>query len=149
MNARATPATFDVLRAHAFIRGENTLAVVCDQPFDTVGARLEASIVANHLALLHVHEIDRTLLGAGIELGHRSRDYEVCNAELAAQLLRLDPGLAHALPSRIAMHGHGGVVTVCTPMPIIAVVEFSHAAPVARVARLLEANLQRVLRGIQ
>lgn len=38
MNARATLAPFDVLRAHAFIRGENTLAVVCDRPFDEVGA---------------------------------------------------------------------------------------------------------------
>jgi len=82
-------------------------------------------------------------------LGHRSRVYEVCNAELAAQLLRLDPGLTHALPSRIAMHDHGGVVTVCTPMPTVALVEYSHAASVARVARLFEANLQRVLRGLQ
>ena len=149
MNARATPAPFDVLKAHAFIRSENTLAVVCDSPFDKVGERLEASIAANSLLLLHVHEIDEMLRSTDIELGHRSRVYEVCNAELAAQLLRLDPGLAHALPSRIAMHDHGGVVTVSTPMPTVALVEFSHAAPVARVARLLEANLQRVLRGIQ
>ena len=149
MNARAAPAPFDVLRAHAFIRGENTLAVVCERPFDEVGARLEASIVANRLALLHVHELDKMLRDAGIDLGHRSRVYEVSNAELAAQLLQLDPGLAHTLPCRIAMHDHGGVVTVSTLMHTVAVVEFSHAAPVARVARLLEANLQRVLRGIQ
>lgn len=149
MNARATLALFDVLRAHAFIRGENTLAVVCDRPFDEVGASLEASVVANGFALLPVHEIDEMLRGASTPLGHRSRVYEVCNAELAAQLLRLDPGLAHALPSRIAMHDHGGVVTVCTPMPTVALVEYSHAASVARVARLFEANLQRVLRGLQ
>ena len=149
MNARATPAPFDVLRAHAFIRSENTLAVVCDSPFDRVGARLEASIATNGLLQLHVHELDEMLRVAGIALGHRSRVYEVCNAELAAQLLELDPGLAHALPSRIAMHDRGGVVTVCTPMPTVAMAEFSHAAPVARVARRLEASLQRVLRGLQ
>jgi hypothetical protein len=88
MNARATLALFDVLRAHAFIRGENTLAVVCDRLFDEVGASLEASVVANGFALLPVHEIDE-------------------------------------------------------------MVEYSHAASVARVARLFEANLQRVLRGLQ
>ena len=57
MNARATLALFDVLRAHAFIRGENTLAVVCDRLFDEVGASLEASVVANGFALLPVLEI--------------------------------------------------------------------------------------------
>ena len=138
-----------MLRAHAFIRGENTLAVICDRPFDEVGTRLEASIAAHHLLLLQVHDIDALLRAAGIALGHRSRVYEVCNPEFAAQLLALDPGLAHTFPCRIAMHDHGGVVTVSTPMPTVSVVEFSHAAPVARVARLLEANLQRVLRGIQ
>ena len=149
MNACATPAVFDVLRAHAFIRGESTLAVVCSQTFDQVGVLLEASVVSNGFVLVHVHEIDQMLRDAGIQLGHRSRVYEVCNADLAAQILALDPGLAHTLPSRIAMHDRGGVVTVCTPMPTVAMVEFSHAVPVARVARLLEANLQRVLRGLQ
>jgi len=68
MNARATLAPFDVLRAHAFIRGENTLAVVCDRPLDEVGASLEASVVANGFALLPVHEIDEMLRGASTPL---------------------------------------------------------------------------------
>ena len=144
-----SPASFDLLKAESFIRGESTLAVVCDAPFDEVAARLQGSLAANGLAVLHVHELDRMLAAKGFALGMRCRVYEVCDAHLAAHLLALDPGLAHVLPCRIAMHDHGGVVTVTTPRPVVLMAEFSHAASVARLARSFEAGLQRVLKGMQ
>ena len=149
MNARSTPAPFDLLKAEAFIRGENTLAVVSERNFDDVAARLEASVGAAAFALVHVHDLGEMLQSRGLDLGHRCRVYEVFNAALSAQLLALDPGLAHTLPCRIAMHDQGGVVTVSTPMPTVVMAEFSHAAPVARLARTIEAALQRMLRAVQ
>ena len=149
MNARSTPAPFDLLKAEAFIRGENTLAVVSERSFDEVAARLEASVGPAAFTLVQMHDLGEMLQRRGIELGHRCRVYEVFNAALSAQLLALDPGLAHTLPCRIAMHDQGGVVTLSTPMPTVVMAEFSHAAPVARLARTIEAALQRMLRAVQ
>lgn len=149
MKPRAEPISFDLLRADSFIRGESTLAVVGDDAFDVVAARLEGSIAANDLAILQVHDFTRLLEAKAIVLGLRCRVYEVCNARLAAQLIALDAGLAHVLPCRISMHDQGGVTTVTTPMPSVLMTEFSHAAEVARLARSFEAAMHRVLRGLR
>ena len=149
MNQRVSGMPFDMLKAESFIRGEATLSVVCDQPFETVAARLQSSVKANGMVLLKTHDLDRLLAAKGIEIGFRCRVYEVFDAALAGQLLVLDAGLGHVLPCRISMHDQGGVVTVATPMPTALMTEFSHAADVSRLARVFEAALQRVLRGLR
>jgi uncharacterized protein (DUF302 family) len=149
MKPRPGPVSFDLLKAESFIRGESTLSVVRDEPFDQVAACLEVSLVANRLVIVHVHDLDGMLLDQGIALGFRCRVYAVSDAALAAQLLALDAGLAHMLPCRIAMHDQGGVVTVTVPRPAILMSELSYAAPVARVARSFEAAFLRVLEGLQ
>lgn len=149
MKRGPSAAPFDLLKAEAYIRGESTLAVVCDAPFDEVAARLEGSILANAMVIVHMHDIGTLLQAQGIGLGLRCRIYEVFNAHLAAQLIQLDAGLAHVLPCRISLHDQGGVTTVTTPMPSALMTEFSHSADVARVARIFEAGLQRVLRGLR
>ena len=149
MNQRVSGMPFDMLKAESFIRGEATLSVVCDQPFEAVAARLEKSVRANGMAILKAHDLDRLLAAEGIEIGFRCRVYEVFDAALAGQLLVLDAGLGHLLPCRISIHDQGGVITVTTPMPTALMTEFSHAADVARLARTFEASLQRVLRGLR
>ena len=149
MNQRASGMPFNMLKAESFIRGEATLSVVCDQPFEAVAARLEASLRANRMVILPTHDLDRLLGAEGIEIGFRCRVYEVFDPALAGQLMMLDAGLAHLLPCRISMHDHRGVITVTTPMPTALMTEFSHAADVARLARVFEAALQRVLRGLR
>ena len=149
MNQRVSGMPFDMLKAESFIRGEATLSVVCDQPFDAVAARLEKSVRANGMAILKAHDLDRLLAAKDIEIGFRCRVYEVFDAALAGQLLVLDAGLGHLLPCRISIHDQGGVITVTTPMPTALMTEFSHAADVARLARTFEASLQRVLRGLR
>lgn len=149
MQPRAEPVSFDLLRADSFVRGESTLAVVCDESFEGVAARLECSIAANDLAILQIHDITRLLGAKGMALDLRCRVYEVFNARLAAQLIMLDAGLAHVLPCRISMHDRGGVITVTTPLPSVLMTEFSHAPAVARPARSFEAAMHCVLRGLR
>ena len=149
MKTGPTAAPIELLKAEAYIRGESTLAVVCDASFADVASRLEGSIVANDLVIVHVHDFGTLLRAKGIEPGLRCRIYEAFNAHLAAQWLQRDASLPHTLPCRIAMHDQGGVTTVTTPMPSALMTEFSHAVDVARLARTFEGGLQRVLRGLR
>lgn len=148
MNARPSPEPFDVLKAEACIRRENTLAVVSCRTFDDVATRLEACIASSPFALVSVHDFGRMFRGTDFELGHRSRVYELCDAVSAAQLLSMDPSLGHTLPYRIAMHDHGGVVTVSTPMPTVIVAQFSRTAAVDRIAGAVQTDLQHLLSGV-
>ena len=145
MKSAVRPLPFDQLRAESFIRGETTLAVVCDQPFDEVGARLEESVSAHGLEVVHRHDLRGMLQAKGIAIGLHCLVYEVCCPRLAAQLIALDPSLAHALPCRISMHEQDSVTVVTTPMPTVMLTEYSHARDVAKLARQLEATLQRAL----
>lgn len=149
MKARHDPVPFALLKADSFIRGESTLAVVLDEPFETVAARLEGSIAANGLAILHVHDFKRLLADNGMALDIDCRVYELFSPQLAARLIAVDPGLVHVLPCRISVHDQGGITTVTTPMPSTLMTEFSHAAEVARLARTFEAAMHRVLRGLR
>lgn len=149
MNGRLARARFDVLKAEAFIRGENTLAVVSERTFEEMAARFEERVASAAFDMVHTHDFNELLARQGETLDHRSRVYEICSSDFAAQLLTLDPGLAHALPFRISIHDRGGVVTVSTPMPTAVLIEFSHARSVAGLARTIEASLLRLLRSLQ
>lgn len=94
MNQRVSGMPFDMLQAESFLRGEATLSVVCDQPFEAVAARLEKSVRANGMAILKAHDLDRLLAAEGIVIGFRCRVYEVFDAALAGHLLVLDAGSA-------------------------------------------------------
>ena len=140
--------TFAEPRAESFIHGENTLAVVSDQPFDEVLTRLLASISANGLTLVQTLDLQPLLAARGVALEERCTVLELLDPGLTAQLLAIEPGLAHLLPWRVAVHEQPGGVTVVTPSPGVLMSEFSHAAEVARLARRFETGLQRVLRGL-
>jgi uncharacterized protein (DUF302 family) len=137
------------LKADAFIRGETTLAVVCVKPFDEVALRLEASIAANEMTIVQVHDLGRMLEAKGVGLDVRCRVCEVVDRKIARASITSDANLAHVFPWRIAMHDRGGVTTVVTPMPTVILTEFSYAADVARLAHKFQSKLQRVLQGLR
>lgn len=149
MKPREGNEAFDLLKVESYIHAESTIGVVCEQPFDEVAARLEGSIAANGMTILHRHDLDQVLAERSMPLSFRCRVYEVCDPLLTARLLSEDPALAHLLPLRIAMHDRRGVTMVTTAMPTVLMTEFSHAASVARLARSFEAGLGRVLRGVR
>lgn len=140
--ALATP------RSDSFVHSDSALSVQCGAPFDTAATRLQAKLAANGLSIVHVHDLDRALHGASIALRFRCRVYEVCDANLVAELLALDPGLAPLFPWRIALTEGDGRVSLATPRPVFLIAEFSPVAAVAAKARGLEARLQRVLREV-
>ncbi len=137
------------LKTDAFIRGETTLAVVSDKPFDEVALRLQASIAANEMTIVQVHDLGRMLEATGAGIDVRCRVCEVIDRELARGSITSDANLAHVFPWRIAMHDESGLITVITPMPTVILTEFSHAASVARLAQRVQSKLQRVLQGLR
>ena len=148
MKQRAGSGPFES-KADAFVRGEATLAVVSDKPFDEVALRLQASIAANEMKIVQMHDLGRMLETTGAGLDVRCCVCEVVDRKFARESIASDANLAHVLPWRIAMHDEGGAITVITPMPTVVLTEFSYAADVARLAQKFQAKLQRVLQGLR
>ena len=142
----------NVARSEAFVRGEATLTVLSEQGYDDVAAQLESSFTANRLAVAHVHEFGAEFAAVAASAGdadRRCRVYEIVDRQLARELLAFDLNLAHLLPWRVVLHEQHGAATVTTPMPTVAMTEFSHAAEVAKIAKRFEASLSRVLRSLR
>lgn len=148
MKQPAGSMPFNMLKTESLVRVDTTLAAMSDKPFDEVAVCLERSIDESGMTIIAVHEFDRLLAAMGQALPFRCRVYEVFDSRTASVLITLDPGLAHMLPYRIAMHNREAVTTVTTPMPTVALTEFSISAEVAVLARSLEAALRRVLDGL-
>jgi serine protease Do len=146
MRQRREPASFEALKAEAFIRGESTLSVVCDRPFDEVALQLEGSIASNDLAILQVHDFGRLLQAKGMAPEQNCRVYEVCNPRLAAQLIDIDPGLAHVLPCRISMHDRGGVTTV-TALPDFSAITAQYGPAVVNISVTGKARVEGPVAG--
>ena len=140
---------FALLKARAVIRGESTLATVSNSALPVVCARLERLVGRRQLSLVKVHELDDLMAAPGEGTGKACRTYEVCDREIAARLLDVDPGMAHLLPCRISLHDRGGVTTVTTARPTALMPLLSHSAEVDVLARTIEAALCRLLRGLR
>ena len=141
-------SSFDLPSGEAFVRGEATFGVVCDQPFDVVCDSLEASVAQAGMRIVHRHELDRLLRDAGETMPWRCSTFEVIDPGFAGRLIRLDPSLAQVLLWRICVQAGPGMTNVTTAMPSIVVTELAHDAAVARLARRFESALQVVLRGV-
>lgn len=148
MNTEGLSFALATPRPDSFVHSDSALTVQCRAPFESVAARLQAKLAAAGLSIMQVHDLDRALQAAGIALGFRCRVYEVCDANLVAELLALDPALAPLFPWRIALTEGEGGVSVATARPVFLLAEFSPAAAVAARARGLEARLLRVLREV-
>lgn len=149
MKSAPTSPAAEVPRVESYIRSDATFVLVCGGAFDVLLARLQASVAAQGLSLVHLHVFDGLVVAArgGREL--RCRVCEVSDGAIAAELIAQDPALAHLLPWRLALHDRGDTVTITTPRPVALLSEYSPLASVARVARKLETRLQRVLLGMQ
>ena len=97
MKQRAGSAPFES-KADAFVRGEATLAVVSDRPFDEVAMRVQASIAANEMKMVQMHDLGRMLEATGGGLDVRCRVCEVVDRKLVRESIASDANLAHVFP---------------------------------------------------
>lgn len=68
-----------------------------------VSADLEAAVKKNGFGVLHIHDLQKTLKGKGIDFVNGCMVFEVCNPQIAARVLGYDMRLNMALPCRISV----------------------------------------------
>ncbi len=107
---------------------------------DQAAADLEKSVTQHQFGVLHVHDLRATLQAKGVEFPHECRIFEICNPQIASEVLKKDMSLNLALPCRISVYEEGGVTKLGMIAPQAMLNMLTRSADLGTVAADVEAT---------
>jgi uncharacterized protein (DUF302 family) len=119
--------------------------VESNKPFEQAVADLEVSAVKNKFGVLHIHDLQTTLRNKGIDFPQPCKILEVCNPQIANEVLQEDISLNMALPCRISVWVENGKTKIgmLSPKTILSLMSDSDA--LAEVATGVEEIAKRII----
>jgi len=112
--------------------------VETNKSFEQAAEDLDAAVKRNKFGVLHVHDIDNTLRGKGIEFVNQCRVFEVCNPVQASKVMAADMRLNMALPCRISVYTEAGKTFIGMIKPSGILASLSQEPSLASVAHEVE-----------
>ncbi|MCF6262263.1 MAG: DUF302 domain-containing protein [Xanthomonadales bacterium] len=109
-----------------------------DKTIDQATADLEVAVVNHNFGVLHIHDIQQTLQGKGVDLQEQCRVLEVCNPNQAKKVLDADMTMNMALPCRISVYSDKGQNYIGMILPGAMLGMLSDSDTLAEVAREVE-----------
>jgi uncharacterized protein (DUF302 family) len=98
-----------------------------------IGAALAESAARHKFGIVHVHDLQQTMRGKGVEFGRQCHIFEVCNPHQAKRVLETNGAVSSALPCRISVYETDAGLTLSTILPTAIMGMFGNPelAPVA------------------
>ncbi len=109
-----------------------------DKSIDQATADLEVAVVNHNFGVLHIHDIQQTLQGKGVDLQEQCRVLEVCNPNQAKKVLDADMSMNMALPCRISVYSDKGQNYIGMILPGAMLGMLSDSDTLTEVAREVE-----------
>jgi len=110
-----------------------------------VAAALQSSVVANHFAVMQVHNLQETMIKKGVEFDRQCLIFEVCQPQQAKKVLDANMSVSTALPCRISVYQEGGETVLATLKPTALLAMFN-TPELAAVAREVEDSMVKMMR---
>ena len=115
-----------------------------DKSVSNTAAALQAAVIANHFGVMHVHNLQETMIKKGVEFAHPCLVFEVCQPQQAKRVLDANMSISTALPCRISVFEEGGRTILATLKPTVLLAMFK-APHLESVAQEVEATLVKIL----
>ncbi len=113
-------------------------------PIESVVKRIEEAAVANHFAVLGVHDLKQKMDAQGADFACQCRVIEVCNPVKAKKVLEGNMSISTVLPCRISVYEEDDAVKVATIRPTMLLNLFD-SPELQAVAREVEDTLVRII----
>ena len=113
--------------------------------FDRAVADLEEAVKRRQYGVLHVHDIQKTLKGKGIDFPNRVRILEVCNPQRALRVLTAHMPVSLARPCRISVFEEGGKVKIGMIKPTFLLSVFPHSDDLREEAEAVERDTMSMI----
>lgn len=78
---------------------------------------LQAAVEAHHFGVMHIYNLQETMVKKGVEFSHECQIFEVCQPQQAKKVLEENMSVCTALPCRISIYEEGGKVVLATLKP--------------------------------
>lgn len=112
---------------------------------DAAARDLEAAVRRHSFGVLHVLDLQRTLIDKGYPLDAQCRIYEVCSPQQATRVLRKDIRLNMALPCRISVFQDEGVTKIGSILPSQTLRALSLDRELGDIAAEVEATIKAIV----
>jgi len=115
-----------------------------DKSVGDTAAALQAAVIANHFGVMHVHNLQETMVKKGVEFSHQCLVFEVCQPQQAKRVLDANMSISTALPCRISVYEDGGTTMLATLQPTVLLAMFK-APQLESVAHEVEATIVKIM----
>jgi uncharacterized protein (DUF302 family) len=78
---------------------------------------LQASVQAHHFGVMHVHDLQATMIKKGVDFTHECLIFEVCQPLQATKVMEQNMTVSPALPCRISLYEEDGNTFLATLKP--------------------------------
>ncbi|MEO6876246.1 MAG: DUF302 domain-containing protein [Opitutaceae bacterium] len=106
---------------------------------------LQAAVTANHFGVMHVHNLQETMVKKGVEFTHECLIFEVCQPQQAKRVLEENMDVCTALPCRISIYEDGGKTMLATFKPTV-MLEMFHTPQLNGVASEVEQTIVKIMK---
>ena len=122
------------------------ISIDSTKPLARIREDLERACAAHKFGVLGVHDLRAKMREKGVAYGRESLVFEVCNPQQAKRVLEANPGIAAALPCRIAVYEDAdGTTRVATIRPST-LLDLFDTPGACDVAREVEETMKAILR---
>lgn len=119
--------------------------VESEKSLEQAAADLEAAVANHQFGVLHVHDLQATLINKGFDFPHGCRVFEVCNPRQADKVLNDDMSLNMALPCRISVWEEDGTTKIGMLSPRDLLAMLSDSEVLAKVAAEVEETTTAII----
>jgi uncharacterized protein (DUF302 family) len=116
-----------------------------DKTVGGTAVALQTAVQANHFGVMHVHNLQETMMKKGVEFAHECLVFEVCQPQQAKKVLDQNMSVSTALPCRISVYEEGGKTVLATLRPTTLLAMFN-TPQLEAVAREVEDTIIKIMR---
>ena len=118
---------------------------ITDKSVNDAAAALQAAVAANHFGVLHVHNLQETMVRKHVAFSRVCLIFEVCQPLQAKKVLEQNMSVSTALPCRISLYQEDGKTILATLSPT-ALLGMFDTPQLAEVAREVEDTIVKIMK---
>src|SRR5262244_860201 len=106
---------------------------------------LQAAVQLHKFGVLHIHNLQETLKKKGVDFPNACQILEICNPQMAKEVLSEDMDLNMELPCRVSVYSEGRKTKIGMMKPSVMLKALSDSPALARVAQEVEESIMEII----
>jgi uncharacterized protein (DUF302 family) len=111
---------------------------------DDIVGKIEQAAKDNDFGVLDIHDLKKKMAAKGVDFAPECRIIEVCNPNMAKEVLENNMTISTALPCRISVYEKGGKVKIATIRPTY-ILDLFNSPALKSIAQSVEETMIKII----